>query len=107
MQVDQIQYQDENMTLHNLDHNTHQKPLLESIISTVADIYSILDDFTDGASLPALPRALKARNQYVKHISTTCTNSLHDPSQLPAIYQAMTNRTEVMGKSMIEYQRQH
>ena len=107
MQVDQIQYQDANMTLHNLNHNTHQKPLLESIILTVASIYSILDDFTDGVSLPDLPRALKARSQYVRQISTTCTNALHDPSQLPAIYQAMTNLTEVMGKSMVKYQRQH
>ena len=107
MHIDQIQYQDTNMTLHNLNHDTHQRPLLDSIIATVANIYSILDDFTDGASLPDLPRALKARSQYVRQISTTCTNALHDPSQLPAIYQAMTNLTEVMGKSMIEYQRQH
>jgi hypothetical protein len=107
MQVEQIQYQHANMTLHNLDHNTHQKPLLESIIATVAGIYSILDDFTDGASLQDLPRALKARSEYVKQISTTCTNALDDPSQLPAIFQAMASLIEVMGNNMIEYQRQH
>jgi hypothetical protein len=107
MQVKEI-ISDPTLTTQRMDW------LLGKVITDVATINTILDENTDGSSLPDLPRALKRRSLILTDLSQLCNNAISNPnnatsnrSTISAIKARMENLTEKIGEDLHEFANNH